>query len=389
MSLRDDLAKAANEAGRKSRRGGAPRLTAASTASAIAEWLQWNDPNGEHTAARRRRADVDPYTVTEAWEQVAEMVDPNYTIEMKWLAPKSKAILAELDEERSLGQEIIDAMARTMFVVAWGDYEEEHGRSHGGRDLMDVAPSTPPHVYDEAQKLAIAFETENVGANVTDLMMRAEEADGEEPEPNVFGYYLVMQALGHGVSWFDDHKRFPIKFPRFEAHWDGERLYTSGLDKLVPNPAKDPSLREARKMVIYLHKKQGKDVGDAIDETIRRLRLTDEEGERLLSTIGAYVRPEKNPSSRPIRVGTTPARVDRDPSGEEYTFFVVTKDNRIFSAWSYKADAEENRRDADETGSRGLRVLSRAGVKRLGVDPQDESNWVKSGNKFDRWNMED
>jgi hypothetical protein len=367
---RAELVKWANDVGRLSR-SGMPRLAVTSSSEAIAEWMQRNDPNGVHTADALRREGERPYTLEGAWKALQEMCD------------------TDSEDAPTLGQEIIEAMARTMFVVAWGEFEEQHGRSHGSRDLMDVAPETPAHVMDEARKLAIAFETENGGANVTDLMSRAAEADDEEPEPNEFGYGLAMQAMGEGVSWFDDHKRFPIKFPRFEAHWDGERLYTSGLDKLVTNPAKDPSLLEARKMVIYLHKEQGKDVGDAIDETIRRLRLTDEEGERLLSTIGAYVRPEKNPSSRPIRVGTTPARVDRDPSGEEYTFFVVTKDNRIFSAWSYKADAEENRRDADETGSRGLRVLSRAGVKRLGVDPQDESNWVKSGNKFDRWNMED
>lgn len=33
-----------------------------------------------------------------------------------------------------------------------------------------------------------------------------------------FGHYLAMQALGHGVSWFDDHARFDLTVPHSEFY---------------------------------------------------------------------------------------------------------------------------------------------------------------------------
>lgn len=49
------------------------------------------------------------------------------------------------------------------------------------------------------------------------LAERAEQADGVAPDPEHFGRDLAMQAMGHGVSWFDDHKKFPIKIPHIEC----------------------------------------------------------------------------------------------------------------------------------------------------------------------------
>lgn len=54
-------------------------------------------------------------------------------------------------------------------------------------------------------------------------------------EPGLFGHYLAMTGLGEGVSWFDDHKKFPLETPlgfeitlerypdkaEFELSWSG------------------------------------------------------------------------------------------------------------------------------------------------------------------------
>ena len=71
---RASLAKRANEIALESRYGGAPHLTADSSVETLSRWLQWNDPNGAHTAARTRAEGFDPYTLDEAWDLIDEAV---------------------------------------------------------------------------------------------------------------------------------------------------------------------------------------------------------------------------------------------------------------------------------------------------------------------------
>ena len=53
--------------------------------------------------------------------------------------------------------------------------------------------------------------------SLTEVWRRASAADGREADPNELGYYLTMQALGHGVAWDDDHAPFAVRLPRVEA----------------------------------------------------------------------------------------------------------------------------------------------------------------------------
>lgn len=116
---------------------------------------------------------------------------------------------------------IIEAMARTLFVDAWASAMEERGETHGwaGQDLMDLAPETSSEAKAAAAKLAAEFVALN-GKSLTDLLEAAAAADGDAAlNPSYvesFGHNLAMQAIGHGVSWFDDHAEFPIEFPRSE-----------------------------------------------------------------------------------------------------------------------------------------------------------------------------
>lgn len=68
------LAEKANRVGRASRREAAPVLTADIGAETIAQWLQWCDPNGCHTAAQGLLDGFEPHTVETAWEALAEML---------------------------------------------------------------------------------------------------------------------------------------------------------------------------------------------------------------------------------------------------------------------------------------------------------------------------
>ena len=116
--------------------------------------------------------------------------------------------------------DVVKAMARAMFVSAWADAEEEGGRKFGRVELMDIAPKTSPEAKQHAEKLAKQFEQKN-GMSLDELLAKAAEADGAEIDSDYaeeFGHDLAMQAMGHGVSWFDDHEKFPLKVPQTEFY---------------------------------------------------------------------------------------------------------------------------------------------------------------------------
>ena len=67
----------ANEAGRGSRRRGAPILSVRSSRETILDWLQWNDPNGAYTDERAKIEDFEPMTDNEAWQMLDETLTEN------------------------------------------------------------------------------------------------------------------------------------------------------------------------------------------------------------------------------------------------------------------------------------------------------------------------
>src|SRR3546814_6360692 len=96
-------------------------------------------------------------------------------------------------------------------------------------DLMVVAPETPPEAWDAANQLVGQFCGINE-CGIHTLLFRAARADAEankvfegtvgesalfdnERYQRAFGYSLAMEAVGHGVSWFDDHADLDITFP--------------------------------------------------------------------------------------------------------------------------------------------------------------------------------
>ena len=104
---------------------------------------------------------------------------------------------------------------------------------------MDAAPETPEY----AREFAIQFSGRVIQANynLPSLLYAAAKADGIDTEKThsedetqfwelpvnrfynyaeEFGHYLAMQGLGHGVSWFDDHARFPLVVPHTEFYLD-------------------------------------------------------------------------------------------------------------------------------------------------------------------------
>ena len=119
--------------------------------------------------------------------------------------------------------DVVDGMARALFIDAWVEEQEEAGESFSGVEILDVAPPTSDDARDEALRFYGSVEQAN-RSEMEVLLAKAARADGyrdadEAPSEShgsyawTFGWYLAMQGLGHGVGWFDDHREFPLKVP--------------------------------------------------------------------------------------------------------------------------------------------------------------------------------
>lgn len=126
-------------------------------------------------------------------------------------------------DDATLFRNIAEGAARAGFVQAWANYMEEQGESLHG-ELMDQAPATPAAARTWARKLLKTMERMN-HMRVKDLYMKAagHTRTGEGATPNKFGHYMAMEALGHGVSWADDHGDHGLLVPSAEFNMQGPK----------------------------------------------------------------------------------------------------------------------------------------------------------------------
>ena len=157
--------------------------------------------------------------------------------------------------------DIVESMARTLWVSAYSSYADENPRkrgvvhARGGQSWHDVAPETPAAADRAADELAELFKTKN-NASLEQLAQRARVADGKKIDEEDFGYCLAMMAMDEGVGWWDDHERFDLKVPRFEVMYDGRSLEWSGEAITVQHrlPGMNPAGGELR--YIDVHKER-------------------------------------------------------------------------------------------------------------------------------------
>ena len=138
-----------------------------------------------------------------------------------------------IGSDSTFRDQFLTGAARAFFVTAYADYVEnacedcdgdptngvcahDLPRPGPGEDWNDYAPEPPPNAYALAGEMWAWLAAVN-GANVYALRMFAEEADGKPVDAEDFGWYLAMESMGHGVSWFDNHKQFKLKCPRMEV----------------------------------------------------------------------------------------------------------------------------------------------------------------------------
>jgi hypothetical protein len=108
--------------------------------------------------------------------------------------------------------EILRGMVRGPWADLWACEQEEQGASFSGKDIYEVAPEPPRWAKQWGANLATKILLVNIDrpsrvSSKPGLLGLYEDAvsDGFAKNKETFGYYLGMQACGHGVSWTDDH----------------------------------------------------------------------------------------------------------------------------------------------------------------------------------------
>lgn len=124
--------------------------------------------------------------------------------------------------------EILRAAARAAFVQEWASRVErdvEDGRRKrtpygAGDDIMDFAPKRTPASANKWAKEMIAKVEKLSKEDIVDLYHRLEAEPGHRRSPTLedFGHYIAMQAVGHGVSWGDDHPDDGLEVPYMEYY---------------------------------------------------------------------------------------------------------------------------------------------------------------------------
>jgi hypothetical protein len=154
---------------------------------------------------------------------------------------------------------ILEGMARTLWLTSYADWADAHrdGDASGierpgpGGDWDDVAPETPQAAVQAASDLEDLYIAANdMGlADLFALAIATDRGEGDFDWPRItdnanlglvrerlewsavaadFGHGLAMMALGTGISWFDDHKEFPLGRVHFECHLETTELTWSG-----------------------------------------------------------------------------------------------------------------------------------------------------------------
>lgn len=116
----------------------------------------------------------------------------------------------------AINDDIEKSMSKTLYVNEFADMTDELLVNVGsGADFMDVAGETPHAYRFEAAYLAGEIEHLNRASLAQMYMLALEVGDLPDTAENrqTFGHYMVMESLGHGVSWGDDHVDFEHSVP--------------------------------------------------------------------------------------------------------------------------------------------------------------------------------
>ena len=119
--------------------------------------------------------------------------------------------------DTSLRRDFLRGVEDALWLPAWASAKEERRERTPRNITRKTADRMPPTVRTMARKFASTLIRLN-DASLEEIYERASQADGGPVDAEELGYYLTMQALGHGVGWEDDHEPFEVRLPRAEAY---------------------------------------------------------------------------------------------------------------------------------------------------------------------------
>jgi hypothetical protein len=113
-----------------------------------------------------------------------------------------------MTDQQNISDIVQAEIARAYFVTAWADKQDADpgGMNLSGIEITEVAPEeTDPEALEAAAVLTAALCQCNGVANLEELFERAEEVPkngfaDRELTPKLFGWYLGMEGMGHGVG---------------------------------------------------------------------------------------------------------------------------------------------------------------------------------------------
>ena len=113
--------------------------------------------------------------------------------------------------------EVLFGMSRSLWAEAWTQEMETQGHGDELRgEITDLMPMVPSSADENAEDLAKKIEASNKIDFDSFVPPGIDLEDWDSKMANEFGWYLVMQMLGHGVSWSDDHEDHDLKLPHIE-----------------------------------------------------------------------------------------------------------------------------------------------------------------------------
>jgi hypothetical protein len=116
----------------------------------------------------------------------------------------------------AIGSAMLKGIEDALWLPAWADSMEEAQSRTPRHTTRETAAEMPPETRTLARQFAAELVRLNRGT-LPDIHARASEADGRQADPKALGYYLTMQAIGHGVGWTDDHEPFDVRLPYLET----------------------------------------------------------------------------------------------------------------------------------------------------------------------------
>lgn len=93
-----------------------------------------------------------------------------------------------------------------------------HARPGPHRNWVDFAPPTGPEAFEKAKELVRRVEVGRASWLDLGVWFAGSYPNDTYPGSQSFGHYLAMEAMGHGVSWEDDHEPHGLKVPHMEFY---------------------------------------------------------------------------------------------------------------------------------------------------------------------------